>query len=757
MARVFLAEQRGAGGFLKRVVIKRIHEEHASDERFITMFVDEARILVNLKHANILEVLELEQEGRDLYMVLEYVDGPDLNTLFNNLVRAGERVPVPLGLFIVNQVLSGLVHAHAALAPDGEPLRLIHRDITPTNVILGRRGEVKLGDFGVARAEGRYTKTVAGEVKGKYSYMAPEVMKHEVYDQRSDVFSMGVLLWETLTTRPLFHGKSDFHVMDALLHAPVSPPSQVNPEVPPELDPVVFRALERDAALRTPSARDLKRALAPFLPPVDPDALSEQLAALVVAHGGPPVVVRSSTPPQDFPVPTRPPGLRPITKRFTPANFPPVQPVAGTWPPSSSSPGTPAEDAAPRLETPPTAAGAPPVGFAPTGVASSWPGTLPPAVPATSTLQPESANDPSFGSPSPWVGSAYDALTHTTRPSQGRMEAVPEVRPPPAQPFVVPAWVSPPAAGDPGFHAVMGPDRTVVGPMSAASAVTLLERADGLPSDKLGVSALALVPLSEVGRLLFMDHLVRPPSLRLAPSLSGTVSLLGEVKLLTTVVDKKMSGLLHLEGTAPTQWANAYVLEGCLQYCMAPEPKATLVATFLAASPQGAAGLPHVLTLVLRERLPLPRAMAKMGGLTGRQITTAVSAISRQRLAQALAWEGCRFSFFPGLQHPYELPPCHDLALAVLADAYPLLHPAEEVAGAAQRLLDTPLKLDAGVLKAVGDLGLPAEVQALKQCLLASPVLRPGWASAAPPGSDREARMALALVLLERCGVVDRA
>ena len=266
MARVYLAEQRGVGGFTRRVVIKQILEQHAANDRFVRMFVDEANIAVNLQHPHIVQVLELGQENEALFMVLEWVDGVDLNTLFNLLVEKGMTMPVDLALMVTSNVLGGLIHAHAAKGPDGQPLNLIHRDITPGNVLLSRTGDVKLSDFGVARATGRMTQTVVGEVKGKYSYMAPEVMQGDAYDQRSDVWGMGVVCWESLTTRPMFRGKSDFHVMEAVLRGPLHAPSTFNPGVPKALDAVVMQALERDVSRRFESARAFRKALAPLMP-----------------------------------------------------------------------------------------------------------------------------------------------------------------------------------------------------------------------------------------------------------------------------------------------------------------------------------------------------------------------------------------------------------------------------------------------------------------------------------------------------------
>jgi serine/threonine protein kinase len=281
MAEVYLAEQNGAAGFTRLVTIKRIKTNLGADAEFVRMFVDEARILVNIQHPNVVSVLDLQQEGPDLFMVLEYVNGGDLRHLLKALNAKGMVMPVQVAVFVAWSLMRGLVQAHEARGASGQSLDLIHRDVSPGNVLLGRNGAVKLSDFGVAKAVGRLAQTTDGAVKGSLSYMAPEMLELATCDQRADVFSAGVVLWEMLTCRRLFPGTQPTKLVEALLTKQIPPPSSVNPEVPAGLDAVVLRALARKPDARFQTARALEIALHAFIREHNPDELEGALASLV--------------------------------------------------------------------------------------------------------------------------------------------------------------------------------------------------------------------------------------------------------------------------------------------------------------------------------------------------------------------------------------------------------------------------------------------------------------------------------------------
>ncbi|MEW5852853.1 MAG: serine/threonine-protein kinase [Myxococcota bacterium] len=329
MAEVLLAEQPGPAGFSRLVTIKRILEKHARDAEFIRMFVDEARVSMSLQHPNIVQVLDFQQQGSDHFMVLEFVHGADLDHLINALAQRSRILPVPVTVFVLWLVLRGLSYAHTAVGPRGEPLMLIHRDISPGNVLLSATGQVKLTDFGVAKARGRATQTRVGILKGKLHYMAPEAIVSGTVDQRADLFSVGVTLWEALTGRPLYNGETDFVVAQAVVTQPFVAPSVHHPAVPPEVDEVCRRALEPDPGKRFQTARQMEQALFECMRGHHPDELGEQLSDLLKAHLDIPSVA-------DLAALPRPAAW----ERMEPAriSWPPVERVHGVIPASALGP-----------------------------------------------------------------------------------------------------------------------------------------------------------------------------------------------------------------------------------------------------------------------------------------------------------------------------------------------------------------------------------------------------------------------------------
>ncbi|HZJ65220.1 MAG TPA: serine/threonine-protein kinase, partial [Kofleriaceae bacterium] len=258
MAEVYLARQIGIEGFVKTVVIKRIRPELTSDREITGYFLDEARLVATLQHPNIAQVYEIGRVNDSYFLVMEYVDGADLRQLMERAGELGRRIPIADAIYILIQACVGLHYAHEKRGLDGKRLDIIHRDVTPSNVLLSHDGAVKVCDFGIAKATTRTTETVRGALKGKYPYMSPEQCKAAPLDRRSDVFALGVLLYELSTlTRP-FAGDSDFEILRSIIELPAPLPSGRVPDYPPDLEHVVMRALAKDAADRYPTAQAMQ-------------------------------------------------------------------------------------------------------------------------------------------------------------------------------------------------------------------------------------------------------------------------------------------------------------------------------------------------------------------------------------------------------------------------------------------------------------------------------------------------------------------
>ncbi|HTS80158.1 MAG TPA: protein kinase [Myxococcaceae bacterium] len=265
MAEVWRGKVFGAGGFERLVAIKRILPNIAEDEEFISMFQDEAKISVQLTHANICQIYELNRIGPSLYIAMEYVPGKDLRSIFERARKKGEPPPVPLVCYVVGKLCEGLDYAHRKKDQHGRDLNVVHRDVSPQNVLISFEGEVKVIDFGIAKAAGKVTKTQAGILKGKFGYMSPEQIRGLPLDRRSDVFAIGVCLYELLTGERLFVGESDFQVLEKVRKAEVLPPSTYNRRIPEALERIVLRALAKDPADRFQYASELADELQRFL------------------------------------------------------------------------------------------------------------------------------------------------------------------------------------------------------------------------------------------------------------------------------------------------------------------------------------------------------------------------------------------------------------------------------------------------------------------------------------------------------------
>ena len=264
MAEIFRAKTVGAEGFEKDVVIKRILPHYSEEEAFRTMFIDEARMSAGLNHPNIVQIFDFDKEGETLFIAMEYVEGRDLKRVMEASKKAGMQLSVPQIVSIMVETCKGLHYAHTKKRR-GEPLNIIHRDVSPHNVMMSFDGEVKVMDFGIAKAAARSTKTKAGTVKGKCAYMSPEQASGKELDPRSDMFSVGVILWELLAGERLFVGDSDFETLSKVLKMDAPAPSEKNPNVPLELDEIVLQCLHKQRDERQADCRVLAKQLEQWL------------------------------------------------------------------------------------------------------------------------------------------------------------------------------------------------------------------------------------------------------------------------------------------------------------------------------------------------------------------------------------------------------------------------------------------------------------------------------------------------------------
>ncbi|MCU0675759.1 MAG: protein kinase [Myxococcota bacterium] len=289
MGEVFLAQRGGARGVGKPVVVKVVHRRHARSEELRAMFLDEARLAAAIRHPNVAAVEDLGEEGDELYMVIEHVPGASFAQVLTKLTTMGRRLLPAMSVAIVADAAAGLHAAHEARDEHGRALNIVHRDVSPQNVLLGTQGQVKVIDFGVAKASQRLQKTTGKELKGKLRYMAPEQLDGNV-DRRTDVFALGVVLWEALTGRRLFDDPDDATVIRRILAGDVPRPSDFA-EVPVALEACVMRALSRRTDDRFPSAEAFAEALHAALPTHEADAFAR--AAVLLGLLGPEIDDRS--------------------------------------------------------------------------------------------------------------------------------------------------------------------------------------------------------------------------------------------------------------------------------------------------------------------------------------------------------------------------------------------------------------------------------------------------------------------------------
>ena len=295
MAEILRCRVVGPHAFEQRVVLKRILPHLARDPDFVDMFVDEARIVAKIRHSNVVTVHELASHGDELFLVMEYLEGENAAAFMSRLADEGRQLPHAVAAHIVAEACAGLHAAHQLVDDDGNNRGLVHRDVTPHNLFVTRDGHIKIIDFGIAIAAGRKAKTETGHLKGKFSYMSPEQCVGDSLDRRSDIFSLGVVLYELATGQRLFKRSTDLMTLRAICEEPIAAPSTVDDAIGPELDQIVMRALSRRREDRYPSAAELRRDLLAYIggcnlmqaPNVALETLSRQSRPSADAHTEP--------------------------------------------------------------------------------------------------------------------------------------------------------------------------------------------------------------------------------------------------------------------------------------------------------------------------------------------------------------------------------------------------------------------------------------------------------------------------------------
>jgi eukaryotic-like serine/threonine-protein kinase len=261
MATVHRAKKQGIEGFERVVALKRMLSHLADDETFIKSFVREARLASQLQHGNIIHIYDLGRVGRVYYIAMEYVRGRDLRKILKQTAYATGPMPLAMMLMLSQQLCDALDYAHSLVDENGEPLGLVHRDVSPSNILIAADGHLKIIDFGIAKATSSSLRTLSGRVKGKFAYMAPEAIQGKQLDRRTDIFAVGIVAHEMLTARPLFATKNQFDTIRKITQEEAKPPSYYNPECPPELDEIIMTALAKSPDERWQTAGAMHRAL----------------------------------------------------------------------------------------------------------------------------------------------------------------------------------------------------------------------------------------------------------------------------------------------------------------------------------------------------------------------------------------------------------------------------------------------------------------------------------------------------------------
>ena len=276
MAEIFLAKLLGPAGFQRPVVLKRVLPHLTRREEFRHMFLDEARIVAGIRHPNVVQVHELGLDKDELFLVMEYLEGESISGLMRRLANRRERLDYALAAYVVAEACAGLHAAHEYTDDSGIAQNLVHRDVSPQNIFIGYDGSVKVLDFGIAKAADRYSNTSTGQMKGKFSYMAPEQCRAEELDRRADLFALGIVLYEMSTGKRLFLRENQLLVLKAITEEAIPPPSQIRSDYPPQLEHVVMMALARDRIDRYSTAAEMRRELLAAVRALDPSGMPEE-------------------------------------------------------------------------------------------------------------------------------------------------------------------------------------------------------------------------------------------------------------------------------------------------------------------------------------------------------------------------------------------------------------------------------------------------------------------------------------------------
>jgi serine/threonine-protein kinase len=283
MATVHIGRLLGPVGFSRTVAIKKLHPQFAKEPQFVSMFLDEARLAARIRHPNVVSTLDVIALAGELFLVMDYVQGESVARLMLAARQGGELPPLPITGAIVVGALEGLHAAHEATSEQGEPLGIVHRDVSPQNILVGTDGVPRILDFGVAKAAGRVQDTQEGQLKGKLSYMAPEQIDGET-TRATDIYAASVVLWEMLTGRRLFLADNHLQTLTNVMAGNAPAPSSFSPNVSPELDQFVLRGLRKDPAERFPSARAMSRALQKLIPIATTGDVGEWVEQMVGAN-----------------------------------------------------------------------------------------------------------------------------------------------------------------------------------------------------------------------------------------------------------------------------------------------------------------------------------------------------------------------------------------------------------------------------------------------------------------------------------------
>ena len=306
MAEIHLAKTRGIAGFEKYVALKMIHPNFSQDDQFIQMLIEEAKITVQLQHVNVAQTFDLGRVGDSYYITMEYVDGADLYKLLRRGSERNIEFPVDVAAYIAKEMSTGLDYAHRKRDVTGQPLGIVHRDVSPQNVLISHAGEVKIVDFGIAKATMRARQTAVGVIKGKYYYMSPEQAWGDPLDHRSDVFSTGIVLYEMLTGQMLYLEDDLHRLLDMVRKANIALPSTLRRGIPPQLESIVMTALRKDANNRYPTAADFATDLERFLHVYSPVFTGSKVAdyfRLVLGTIDPPIEIAPAPAPEPEPEP----------------------------------------------------------------------------------------------------------------------------------------------------------------------------------------------------------------------------------------------------------------------------------------------------------------------------------------------------------------------------------------------------------------------------------------------------------------------